>query len=260
MQDRNFIKLNSSAYEDALLMESRGLALLDEAIKSANITEVKIPKVQEVSSQRLVLEHIDSSPATLENMRSFGENLARLHKHTSHRHYGLDYDNFIGLNRQSNRPASEWGLFFVEHRLEYQIKIITDTGVREQLAAQLQKVKPQLMAYLNERSDKPSLCHGDLWSGNVLFQKEHSYLIDPAVYYGDRETDIAMTEMFGGFSSAFHDAYDKTYPLSVDYQNKKQIYNLYHYLNHYNLFGDSYLQTCLDIVKSLPEIVHGQIN
>ncbi|MCB1581549.1 MAG: fructosamine kinase family protein [Xanthomonadales bacterium] len=93
--------------------------------------------------------------------------------------------------------------------------------------------------------------HGDLWSGNVMFDKEHVWLIDPAVYFGDSEADIAMTEMFGGFSSEFYLAYQSVRPLTDAYPTKRLIYNLYHYLNHYNLFGASYLSPCLRAIQKI---------
>jgi fructosamine-3-kinase len=115
----------------------------------------------------------------------------------------------------------------------------------------LNQRKENLINYLNETTTHPSLVHGDLWSGNYLCDSEKVYLIDPAVYFGDREVDLAMSEMFGGFSPAFYQAYDTAYPRSADYPHKKKIYNLYHYLNHYNLFGQSYLGPCRELFEIL---------
>jgi len=113
------------------------------------------------------------------------------------------------------------------------------------------KHKQALINFLNDHCEHASMVHGDLWSGNVLFDRDSVWLIDPAIYYGDREVDLAMTEMFGGFTHEFYQFYNNTYPISNTYQQKKIIYNLYHYLNHFNLFGDRYLPACEQGFKTI---------
>ncbi len=150
--------------------------------------------------------------------------------------------------------CENWGEFFVNHRLFFQVDLIKEQTINKKFKLGLEKSKSRLIDYLNQNCQQPSLVHGDLWSGNVLFDKTAVWLIDPAVYYADREVDVAMTEMFGGFSQNFYRAYNETYPLSPDYQQKKVIYNLYHYLNHYNLFGSGYLSACkrgFNLIESL---------
>ncbi|MCV6625561.1 MAG: fructosamine kinase family protein, partial [Cellvibrionaceae bacterium] len=140
--------------------------------------------------------------------------------------------------------SSDWGAFFNHQRLQYQLSLIADAKIRQQWQQILDQQAPLLREFLNNNCQHPSLLHGDLWNGNVLFDKAGVWLIDPAVYCGDREVDLAMTEMFGGFSEEFYRAYDSIYPRTDAYRSKRDIYNLYHYLNHYNLFGSDYLRGC----------------
>jgi fructosamine-3-kinase len=176
-------------------------------------------------------------------MAQLGRGLAWLHQ-VEQRQYGFGADNYIGLSPQRNVWADSWGVFFVEYRLGYQVGRVKNAGIHAHFQNILTQHQTKLTDFLNTHCPHPSLVHGDLWSGNVLFDAKHVWLIDPAVYHADREGDLAMTEMFGGFHPAFYQAYDETYPLSPTYPQKKIIYNLYHYLNHYNLFGDSYLTGC----------------
>lgn len=158
--------------------------------------------------------------------------------------YGWHGGNYIGLSPQPNCWAESWGEFFVQNRLRYQVSRVRASGVRNRFEGILDQCDDTLIRWLNEHCDHPSLLHGDLWSGNVLFDREGPWLIDPAIYCGDREADLAMTEMFGGFRAAFYRAYDRTFRRTSVYEQKRDIYNLYHYLNHYNLFGSSYQWGC----------------
>jgi len=161
-------------------------------------------------------------------------------------------DNFIGLNYQKNIYLKNWGEFFCEYRLREQIKMLSNSFLRDEFSKILDN--SILVDYLNENCASASLVHGDLWSGNVMFSQKGVYLIDLAVYYGDCEVDLAMTEMFGGFSSNFYEIYNKHLAISAEYSRKKVFYNLYHYLNHYNLFGNAYLKGCtqgFSLIKQL---------
>jgi fructosamine-3-kinase len=158
--------------------------------------------------------------------------------------YGWGRDNYIGLSPQPNRWCDSWGEFFVRDRLGYQVSRIRDTGQRSRFQKVLDEYGGTLIDWLNAHCEHPSLLHGDLWNGNVLYGADGPWLIDPAVYCGDREADIAMTQMFGGFGDAFYRAYDAHYPRTAVYSTKRDVYNLYHYLNHYNLFGGGYLGGC----------------
>lgn len=247
-----FNKRNSSSFSDALIKESQGLELLRKQFSSSCIGELHVPEVFSVSEFELELTHIiNGSPVkntSLNQMSDLGRGLARLHL-IEQSQYGLDSDNYIGLNPQVNGLCDDWGEFFVSKRLGYQISLIVSQSIKNELLEVLDKVGGSLKQHLNASVSYPSLVHGDLWSGNVLFDETRVWLIDPAVYHGDREVDLAMTEMFGGFTEDFYRAYDDVFPRTNEYSVKKVIYNLYHYLNHYNLFGSSYLRGCREGVE-----------
>ncbi|GAA0212479.1 fructosamine kinase family protein [Kangiella japonica] len=247
-----FIKRNSSPYKDQLIKEAEGLELLRETIESNNIN-IRVPRVLSVDDKKLELEAIDSVSPSDKQMMQLGKELAKLHS-IKYERYGYDTNNFIGLNPQANASSTNWGTFFYEKRLSYQVSMIASAQVREYFQAILSEQKDVLIKWLNKHCEFPSLAHGDLWSGNVMFDEQNVWLIDPAVYYADREVDLGMTEMFGGFNHHFYHAYDDILPRSVAYNTKKVIYNLYHYLNHYNLFGEGYLSACqrgMDFIKTL---------
>jgi len=245
-----FIKHNSSPFSDSLSAEVHGLESLRAVLQIINNDDLHIPKVYSVNEKTLKLQAIKTQSNTGDQMTVLGRGLADLHQ-IEQSYYGLDRDNYIGLSEQKNGQYDDWGEFFVTQRLAFQVSLIKPAALQQSLQNILQRNKARVVSFLNQHCSGPSLVHGDLWSGNVLFEaNEYSgeegrvWLIDPAVYYGDREVDIAMTEMFGGFSAEFYRRYDQAYPLSSAYPEKKVIYNLYHQLNHYNVFGRSYLQGC----------------
>ncbi len=247
---KTFIKSNSSIFEDSFVCEAEGLGLLRKWISKTSECHIKIPKIIKLNKQRLELEMIASKRANTEQWYQFGQSLARLHK-IRFQSYGLQQDNYIGLNPQKNTISDNWGKFFFEYRLMFQVDLIQDQKIQQEFSKILLIKKNDLIRFLNDTCEQASLVHGDLWSGNLLFDHENAWLIDPAVYYADREVDIAMTEMFGGFSAEFYQGYDSIYPRSREYIKKKQIYNLYHYLNHYNLFGGSYYAQSYNLLKSI---------
>lgn len=252
---KHFIKQNLSPNADALLREAEGLALLSQVLRDSGNDWLRVPDVFSVDEQELVLTAIDSRPAGRGHMHKLGEGLARLHR-LRQPHYGFETANYIGLSPQPNHLADNWGEFFVETRLGFQVGRIRDRGTRDAFQAVLRHHKQRLVVFLNDHCDHPSLLHGDLWSGNVLYDDRGVWLIDPAVYYGDREADLAMTEMFGGFSADFYATYDRFYPRTDVYPLKRAIYNLYHYLNHYNLFGTGYLSGCRDCLETIEGLNH----
>jgi fructosamine-3-kinase len=154
--------------------------------------------------------------------------LAGLHRSVGPR-FGWERDNWIGLSPQPNGWSDDWATFFCEKRLAPQLE-------RARLRVDFEKVKKLLEGH----RPQASLLHGDLWSGNAGFTPEGPVIFDPAVYYGDREADLAMTELFGGLPPAFYAAYEQAYPLEEGYDRRKHLYNLYHLLNHLNLFGGGY--------------------
>ena len=236
-----FIKENNTPFKDFLLKEKDGLEVLSKALEDNKY--LFIPKLLNASEHSLEIERIDSTYATVKPSKQLGTGLATLHQKI-YESYEYEKDNYIGLNPQRNILTKNWGEFFINERLLFQIDLITNISIQQNFKTILENNYEKLKKFLNENCKHPSLVHGDLWSGNVLYSQDKVYLIDPAIYYGDREVDIAMTEMFGGFAKEFYDSYNETYPLSTVYEKKKTIYNLYHYVNHYNLFGNGYLSEC----------------
>lgn len=223
--------------------EAEGLRALQSLIDQLGIDELRTPQIYEEKGNELILERIAVISSQAELMVNLGRGLARLHCFPQEA-YGWGRDNFIGLNPQKNSWQNTWGEFFCEYRLRPQIAMIANEAVRNEFELILSKCEGQLVLYLNDHCSHASLVHGDLWSGNVMFSPKGVYLIDPAIYCGDREVDLAMTEMFGGFGPQFYEAYQQELGTSSEYSRKKVIYNLYHYLNHYNLFGGGYLSSC----------------
>ena len=257
---QTFIKHNASAYPDALLRAADGLRLLARTLAEAGVSpdtgkalSLRVVPVLQVSEQALELPDIRQCPATDAHAQALGEGLAKLHR-VPMPQFGLDHDNMIGLSRQYNLLSDNWGEFFFNHRLMPQVRLIKDPAIRQTFEQSLASCQSALIHFLNQHCQQPSLLHGDLWAGNVLFDAEGAWLIDPAVYVGDREADLAMTELFGGFSRTFYQAYDAVFPRTDAYRAKVPIYNLYHALNHYNLFGSGYLGLCrrgFEAIRSL---------
>ncbi|WP_417446480.1 fructosamine kinase family protein [Kangiella sp.] len=245
-----FYKSNRSQFTDQLIQEAKGLELLRNAIQKYQVPYLNIPNIESVSDEQMVLQQVNSFAWSPQSMNQLGEGLAHLHKIKAP-HYGLEEDNYIGLNPQVNGRFEHWGKFFIQQRLLYQTNLIKDPKVKRLLEEPILERKDLLETWLNRHCIHPSLVHGDLWSGNVLFDEQGPWLIDPAVYYGDREVDLAMSEMFGGFSESFYEGYDSIYPRTSAYPQKIAIYNLYHYLNHYNLFGGAYLQSCRNLIDQI---------
>jgi fructosamine-3-kinase len=236
-----YIKRNHSRYEDQLLQEAQGL----ETLRCATIgTGIDVPSVIHVDHQSLTLPFIRSAQCSAAQWKILGEGLASIHSKPQQR-FGFEVDNYIGLNRQPNSFSDSWGEFFVQQRLGFQIGLIADPQRRRDFSQRLRQQAARLSEFLDAEQVSPSLLHGDLWNGNVLCGEDgRVWLIDPAVYYGDAEADLAMTQLFGGFPAAFYSAYRARRPECSNGPLKRRIYNLYHYLNHLNLFGDAYLDSC----------------
>jgi len=246
----DFIKPNNSRFPDALMREAHGLEALRQL---CNAELICVPDVIDVNPKQLVMTLINSRRCSPGLAARLGQGLAELHQQQQS-YYGLEEDNYIGLNPQINGSFQDWGEFFISNRLRYQIGLIENVNLRDEFALIVDAHESKLACFLNQHCAYPSLVHGDLWNGNYLSDGENVWLIDPAVYYADREVDIAMTEMFGGFDAAFYKAYEWYFPLTKAYPLKKKIFNLYHYLNHYNLFGESYLAHCrqgFEVIEAL---------
>lgn len=184
----------------------------------------------------------------------FAEALARMHRMQGSR-FGWEDDNFIGNTPQSNKPHESWPLFFANERLQPQIDLARQHGASSNLVRTCQSLAEQAPCFFVDYTPQPSLIHGDLWSGNAAMVEENGerlpVIFDPAIYYGDREADLAMTELFGGFPLDFYAQYRAIYPLDSGYEQRKTLYNLYHMLNHLNLFGLGYLSQCERMASQL---------
>ena len=242
-----FVKLNDSNKLGMFEAEQAGLKAL------ASTKTIRVPEViaYGVTSQHayLILEFLDMRSRG--NARLMGEQLAALHRCHADR-FGFDQNNTLGETLQPNDWSSDWISFWREQRLGFQLDLATSNGY----GGNIQKLGHELMGRLSELFDGyhplPSLLHGDLWGGNLAFVTNGEPVIfDPAPYYGDRETDIAMTELFGGFSQEFYEGYRSSGPLDTGYASRKTLYNLYHILNHANMFGGGYAQQAEGMMQYL---------
>jgi len=221
---QGFLKEGAPARADAFAAEADGL----DALRP----HIRVPRVLERGLRNgkafILLEPLDLRPG---DYAALGRALATLH-HQSGPRFGWARDNYIGLSPQQNGWCDDWLEFWVTRRMEPQISWAREKGF---------DVSMPPMRLLEKHKPQPALLHGDLWSGNAGFTAAGPVIFDPAVYYGDRETDLAMTELFGGFPRAFYRAYDEAFPLEPGYEKRKHLYNLYHLLNHLNIFGGVYL-------------------
>jgi fructosamine-3-kinase len=221
-----FLKLNDARHADAFAAEADGL----EALSSAGVRAPAPIRTGTTGGQAyLLLAFLDLRASG--DYAVLGRMLAALHRAPAER-FGWRRDNYIGSTPQENGWCEDWQEFWIERRLRPQLALAARNGFSLSL--------PELNV-LEGHKPKPSLLHGDLWSGNAGFTPQGPVLFDPAVYCGDREADVAMTELFGGFPRAFYRAYEEALPLEAGYEKRKHLYNLYHLLNHLNLFGRGYL-------------------
>ncbi len=243
------VKKNSDLFhKENLKAEASGLKTLK------NIIPKNIPKVlnffSSASFSVLILEWIETTNIPKKKSKeSLGRMLASLHQ-KKYKQYGLAEDNFIGNTLQLGGWNDDWVEFYIEKRIHPQVKLLKNKNLIDQIfIKKIKKLNKSLKQYLNH-NPFPSLLHGDLWSGNVIYNVlEKPYLIDPAIYYGDRETDLAMTQLFGEFDRCFYNAYEEAFPLEKGYEDRKDLYNFYHLLNHANIFGTSYLSEVMRILN-----------
>ncbi len=243
-----FVKVNDAMHYPGMFeAEAKGLALL-AASQCISIPEV-IGVGEAGNSAFLVLEMIELNPATTTLWEDFGQSLAQLHRSTQPL-FGLDHSNYIGSLPQHNKAHASWVSFFIEERLEPQLKMARDDGP---MGATTVKQFERLYRRLEEifPAEPPALLHGDLWSGNFeIGNNGKAWIFDPAVYYGHREMDLGMTKLFGGFNHLFYTAYNNAYPLAPNWEERVDICNLYPLLVHVNLFGGGYLRSIENIVKN----------
>ena len=246
---RYFVKTGDTAAAAMFAAEASGLRALAEAAVVPAPTFVAMGDVAALSF--LVLEHLDLEALNNQGGARLGSALAALHR-VQGPAFGWTEDNFIGATFQRNTLHTDWPHFFGEHRLRPQLALARQNGMDPKLVAKGLGVVDCLGGLFIDYRPLPSLVHGDLWSGNAA--QDHGgrpLIFDPACYWGDRETDLAMAELFGGFPESFHVAYRSAWPLDRGYETRKPLYNLYHILNHFNLFGGAYLGQAQRMIERL---------
>ena len=228
--------------------EAEGLAEI------AATNTIRVPRVLDCGIRDgqafIELERLDLGRGNRDVEKMLGEQLAAMHRCTADRH-GWHRDNTIGMTPQVNTRSSDWIGFFREQRLLFQLRLAASNG----FSGELQQLGGQLADSMHTLFDgyepEPSLLHGDLWGGNWGAVDGEPVIFDPAVYYGDRETDIAMTQVFGGFGRAFYKSYESAWPMHEGFGRRNLLYQLYHMLNHLNLFGSGYLGRSLELLRKL---------
>jgi protein-ribulosamine 3-kinase len=249
-QQSVFVKTSAEARAEKMF--SAEIAGLREL---AGVQAVRVPQVMLHGRCRegwfLALEWINFGASSRSSEAALGEQLAWQHRKTRECH-GWHMDNTIGSTPQVNTPCKAWPEFYGNRRLKFQLDLAAHNGAGADLVARGYRLCEQVPAFFTAYEPAASLLHGDLWGGNWRCDEEGMPVIfDPAVYYGDRETDIAMTRLFGGFGQGFYAAYESTWPLDADFEVRLPLYNLYHVLNHYNLFGGSYLSQAKNMIDAL---------
>ncbi len=244
----NFIKTGPPSALDMFEAEAEGLNAM------AATETVRVPEVFDVGVREgyafIEMEQLRIGRSTDAIDRMLGERLAAMHRHTADRH-GWHRDNTIGLTAQKNPWNDDWTEFFRQQRLVFQLDLAAKNGYRGELQELGQTLAAGIDVFFDGYEPEPSLLHGDLWSGNHAAMDGEPVIFDPAVYYGDRESDLAMTRLFGGFGPGFYSAYEAAWPLEPGHEARNDLYQLYHVLNHLNLFGTGYLGRSLDLLRGL---------
>jgi fructosamine-3-kinase len=233
-----FVKVNSIEQQDLFTKEEKGLGLLRK------YSSINIPASFDVGTfdgkTYLILEWIENGIQNDDFWHAFGQRLAQQHR-ISNSKFGLDHDNHIGKLPQTNTEHNNWSDFFIQERLQPQIRLAQNSGVIDHgVLDKFELLFSKLSSLIP--NEPPALLHGDLWSGNFLCGLGSvPFIFDPAVYFGHRETEMAFTSLFGGFDPKFYDAYSEVFPLAPGFDSRIDIHNLYPLLVHVNLFGPSYL-------------------
>ena len=247
-----FVKTNQPGSSAMFVAEAKALAIM------ASTKTIKIPKPicvgDDGTQSYIVMEYLDMSGSL--NQTLLGEQLAAMHRVTADR-FGWEIDNTIGATHQPNAWQQNWVDFWREQRLGYQLELAAKNGYGGELQTLGEKLLVEMPVLFSGRDIKPSMLHGDLWGGNVAGLKEGSPVIfDPAFYYGDRETDLAMTYVFGGFTADFYASYENAFPLDEGFKVRKTFYNIYHIINHLNLFAGGYHAQAIHMLKQVLSEIH----
>lgn len=244
-----FLKLNDARSLPMFAAEADGLAAIRQT-ETIRVPEV-IAYAGDDQLSFLLLEWMEMSSGGPNEDRELGRCLARLHRCQGRAH-GWPTDNFIGSTPQINTPNEDWTDFYRRCRLRPQLEMAVRNGFANPLHDLGDRLCDRLGYLLDSHQPTPSLLHGDLWGGNqAVLADRQPVIFDPAVYHGDRETDLAMTRLFGGFSESFYSAYEEEWPLPEGVGTRCRLYQLYHLLNHLNLFGTSYLDRAVTMARGL---------
>ncbi len=243
-----FLKTGPASSYEMFSAEAEGLAELAAA------DAIRVPEVVAFGvagdTAYAAFEWLDFGRPGPDTERKLGERLAALHRTTRQR-FGWHRDNTIGLTPQPNDRTDDWVTFLRDQRLGFQLRLAADNGYTGALQERGGRLLDRLGVYFEGYAPRASLLHGDLWGGNWGSCDGEPVVFDPAVYYGDRESDLAMTRLFGGFGRAFYDAYEAAWPLAPGHRERNDLYQLYHVLNHLNLFGSGYLGRARDLISKL---------
>lgn len=244
-----FFKWNGSCAADMFLREAEGLEALKQAAGGTVVVpEVYASKMVDDTPGFLVLEYLEPANSTIQSDEDLGRGLARIHQFTQ-QHFGFSHNNYCGATPQNNTKSTSWTAFFRDKRLRYLLGLIQQNRPLPGPEVRLyEKLLDRLPEWIPD-TPQPALIHGDLWSGNYMHTARGPALIDPAAYFADREMEFAIMTLFGGFTPRFYAAYNEVYPLPPDWKERNPLYQLYHILNHYYLFGGGYRQQALQIVQ-----------
>jgi len=242
-----FVKTNKASLIDMFASEAESLNEMAES------NTIKVPRVlcydRVERHSFLVMEYLPLNGSA--DMEKFAQQLADMHRVTSST-FGWHRDNVIGSTTQINNKKNDWIDFWREERLGFQLELAQKNGCGRELIKQGERLTDCLDEFFGDYRPQASMLHGDLWSGNYAALDDATPVIfDPAFYYGDRESDIAMTTLFGGFNQQFYQAYNDAWPLDEGHQQRKALYNLYHIINHFNLFGGGYEMQAVGMLHQL---------
>lgn len=241
-----FVKLNNKQSLPHFQAEAYSLQQLRK------LTDIPCPHVTAIGTSLdksfLVLDYLHFREAKPILWYQFGQQIAQMHYETVHGQFGWQQDNYIGQTIQPNQWQRNWTTFFADQRIAWQLQLLAEKSI---LLGSLSHITQVCHDALLHHHASPCLVHGDLWQGNTGFTHQGATLFDPACYYGDREVDIAMTELFGHFPEDFYHGYQAEYPLDSGYEQRKLIYNFYHILNHANIFGGVYIEQAKAILSRI---------
>jgi fructosamine-3-kinase len=245
-----FLKWNSNCASDIFIREAESLKELKKVSQDQIfVPEVFISKEVDSSPGFLLMEYLSPGNSGISSDEKLGRGLAMIHKHRSEK-FGFYHHNYCGATLQNNNWEKSWPDFFRDKRLSFLLGLIQKERPIPAIEIKIYEKLLNRITELIPNNSIPGLIHGDLWSGNYMMSKNGPALIDPASYYADREMEFAIITMFGGFSQLFYSAYNEIYPLPSDWRERNDLYQLYHVLNHYYLFGGGYSSQALRIAKS----------